>query len=108
MYLRTHRTISLALALAVLAGAACVTYVSRAQATDPQGVETVILGIARFNDIDAASRLDVDPGRARDIWTARIRTKGATDVHMIQNTILPGGTFGWHSHPGPSLVIVKS
>jgi len=21
---------------------------------------------------------------------------------------LPGGTFGWHSHPGPSLVIVKS
>ena len=22
--------------------------------------------------------------------------------------IAPGGTFGWHSHPGPSLVIVKS
>ena len=21
---------------------------------------------------------------------------------------MPGGTFGWHSHPGPSLVIVKS
>ena len=108
MNLRTHRTISLALALAVLAGAACVTYVSRALATDPQGVTTVTLGIARFNDIDAASRLDVDPGRARDIWKARIRTKGATDVHMIQNTIVPGGTFGWHSHPGPSLVIVKS
>ncbi len=27
---------------------------------------------------------------------------------MLQNTIAPGGTFGWHSHPGPSLVIVKS
>ena len=27
---------------------------------------------------------------------------------MLQNTIVPGGTFGWHSHPGPSLVIVKS
>ena len=27
---------------------------------------------------------------------------------MIQNTIIPGGTFGWHSHPGPSLVIVKA
>ena len=23
-------------------------------------------------------------------------------------TIAPGGSFGWHSHPGPSLVIVKS
>ncbi len=21
---------------------------------------------------------------------------------------MPGGTFGWHSHPGPSLVIIKS
>ena len=21
---------------------------------------------------------------------------------------LPGGTFGWHSHPGPSLVVVKA
>ena len=27
---------------------------------------------------------------------------------MLQNTITPSGTFGWHSHPGPSLVIVKS
>jgi quercetin dioxygenase-like cupin family protein len=31
---------------------------------------------------------------------------GAEDV--LQNTIAPGGTFGWHRHPGPSLVIVKS
>jgi quercetin dioxygenase-like cupin family protein len=27
---------------------------------------------------------------------------------VLQNTIQPGATFGWHSHPGPSLVIVKS
>jgi quercetin dioxygenase-like cupin family protein len=109
MNLRSHRTISVALALAALAGASSVAYVSGAQATDPQGVTTVPLGVARFNDdIDAATRTDVNPGRARDIWKARIRTKGATDIHMLQNTIAPGGTFGWHSHPGPSLVIVKS
>jgi quercetin dioxygenase-like cupin family protein len=35
-------------------------------------------------------------------------TKGASDLYVLQNTIQPGGTFGWHSHPGPSLVIVKS
>ena len=40
--------------------------------------------------------------------TSRIDTKGASDVYVLQNTIAPGGTFGWHSHPGPSLVIVKS
>ena len=41
-------------------------------------------------------------------WQSRIDTKGASDLYVLQNTIVPGGTFGWHSHPGPSLVIVKS
>ncbi len=108
MHLRSHRTISVALALAALAGAAFVTYVSGALATAPRGVTTLILGVARFDNIDAGAKTDVDPGHARDMWKARITTKGATDVHMLQNTIAPGGTFGWHSHPGPSLVIVKS
>ena len=108
MNLRSHKMISVALALAALAGASFVTYATGARATTPRGVSTLTFGVARFDDIDAAARTDVDPGRARDIWKARIRTKGATDVHMLQNTIAPGGTFGWHSHPGPSLVIVKS
>jgi hypothetical protein len=43
-----------------------------------------------------------------DLWQIRITAKGWTDVHILENVIAPGGTFGWHSHPGPSLVIVKS
>jgi quercetin dioxygenase-like cupin family protein len=101
-----RRTISVTLAL--VAVASCVVYVSGALATDPRGVTTLTLGIARFDHIDASARADVNPGGRHDIWRARIKTKGATDVHMLQNTIVPGGTFGWHSHPGPSLVIVKS
>jgi quercetin dioxygenase-like cupin family protein len=105
---RSHKIISVTLSLTALAGASFITYVSGALATAPQGVTTLTLGVARFDDIDAAARTDVNPGRSRDIWKARIETKGATDVHMLQNTIAPGGTFGWHGHPGPSLVIVKS
>jgi quercetin dioxygenase-like cupin family protein len=108
MNVRTHRTILVALALAAVAGTSFITYVSGAGATLPQGVTTLVYGIAHFDNIDAAARTDTNPGRARDIWKARITTKGATDVHMLQNTIAPGGTFGWHSHPGPSLVIVKA
>jgi quercetin dioxygenase-like cupin family protein len=108
MHLRSHRTVGIALALAALACASFVTYVSGAGATLPQGVQTLTFGVARFDDIDAHAKTDVNPGRARDLWKARITTKGATDVHMLQNTIAPGGTFGWHSHPGPSLVIVRS
>jgi quercetin dioxygenase-like cupin family protein len=40
-------------------------------------------------------------------WKAQIRTQGQTDVSVVENRIAPGGTFGWHSHPGPSLIVVK-
>jgi quercetin dioxygenase-like cupin family protein len=69
-------------------------------ATPPIGVTTLPLGTGRFDRIDTK----VKTGD----WKAEIRTKGASDFHVLQNTIIPGGTFGWHSHPGPSLVIVKS
>ena len=58
--------------------------------------------------IDAKARTDIDPGRGRDYWKVKIQADGATDVHIVENVISPGGTFGWHSHPGPSLVIVNS
>jgi quercetin dioxygenase-like cupin family protein len=30
----------------------------------------------------------------------------ASDLSIIKNTFAPGGSFGWHRHPGPSLVMV--
>jgi hypothetical protein len=58
--------------------------------------------------IDTKVKTDIDPGRGRDYWRVKIEADGATDVHIVENIIAPGGTFGWHSHPGPSLVIVKA
>ena len=37
----------------------------------------------------------------------RIKTQGALDALMLQITIAPGGTGGWHSHAGPAITIVK-
>ena len=71
-----------------------------ALATPPIGVTTEIFGVATFADIDAYTKTGD--------WKANIDTKGASDLHVLRNTILPGGTFGWHSHPGPSLVIVTA
>jgi quercetin dioxygenase-like cupin family protein len=96
-----------AFALVVIAGLAGA-YVSGALATNAAGVTTTTFGIGRFDTIDAASKTDTDPGNATNFWQARLNTKGASDLYVLQNTITPGGTFGWHSHPGPSLVIVKS
>lgn len=38
----------------------------------------------------------------------RISTKGQSDIHVTTNVVVPGGTSGWHTHPGPSVVIVKT
>lgn len=96
---------SLALLLGVLGVA---VYVGNVLATPPSGVSTTVFGVGRFDDIDATTKTDINSGARTDFWQARIDTKGASDLHVLQNTIAPGGTFGWHSHPGPSLVIVKS
>ena len=35
-----------------------------------------------------------------------IKTHGESDLYVQQNTIQPGGSSGWHTHPGPSFVMV--
>ena len=94
--LKKIRILSLLIAPALLI-IAVLTAVP-ALATPPIGVTTEIFGVATFADIDAYTKTGD--------WKANIDTKGASDLHVLRNTIVPGGTFGWHSHPGPSLVIV--
>ena len=36
-----------------------------------------------------------------------IRTKGPRDMLVTSITVDPGGSFGWHTHPGPVLVAVS-
>jgi quercetin dioxygenase-like cupin family protein len=87
--------------LAAIAAVATPLIVMPAMATPPQGVTiTPLAPVAQFDEIDAK----VKTGD----WSSEIRTKGVSDLHILEVTIAPGGTFGWHSHPGPSLVIVKS
>jgi quercetin dioxygenase-like cupin family protein len=90
----------------LIAGAASLTalgilmIVTAALATPGAGVTSTVFAIGAFDELHAKT---LSPS-----WQARIDTKGATDVHILENRIIPGGTFGWHSHPGPSIVVVKS
>jgi quercetin dioxygenase-like cupin family protein len=95
----------IALTVALLAAVAMFGFV---QATPIAGVTSTLIAVGRFDDIDAKTLTDIDPGPGTDDWQARIKTKGSSDLYVLENKIAPGGTFGWHSHPGPSLVIVKS
>ena len=37
-----------------------------------------------------------------------LHMKGATDVLQAELIFQPGGTAGWHIHPGPVVVVIKS
>jgi quercetin dioxygenase-like cupin family protein len=83
-----------------LACLAVLVIASTALATQGKGVTSTLFAVGTFEEIEAKT--------LSSKWQARIATKGATDVHILENRIIPGGTFGWHSHPGPSIVVVKS
>ena len=85
---------------ALLAALAVPVIVATALATPVIGVTSTLFAVGTFDEIHAKT---LSPK-----WQARIDTKGVTDVHILENRIAPGGTFGWHSHPGPSIVVVKT
>jgi quercetin dioxygenase-like cupin family protein len=72
-----------------------------ALATPPSGATvTPLAPVAQFEEIKTKAKIGN--------WEAKIKTKGVSDLNVVQVTIQPGGTLGWHSHPGLSFVIVKS
>jgi quercetin dioxygenase-like cupin family protein len=104
-----HRSRILAAISAAAALIAVALLVLPARATPPSPeVITTPIGMGHFANIDTNVKTDIDPGTATKFWRARIKTKRSSDLYVLENTIPPGKTFGWHSHPGPSLVIVKS
>ena len=59
-----------------------------AVATPPSPeVITTPIGMGHFTNIDTSVKTDVDPGPATKFWKARIKTKRASDFHVLQNTI---------------------
>jgi hypothetical protein len=48
----------------------------------------------------------------RFLWLAHLKTRGPSDLYVQDNSwdpmTAPGGTTGWHTHPGPSLIIVTA
>jgi len=73
-----------------------------AVATSAHGVTSTVFAVGQFHEIGAQSTA------YSGSWQAQVNTKGESDVYILENRIAPGGSFGWHSHPGPSLVVVKT
>lgn len=92
-----------------VAVAALAAFAGSVLATPPTtpGFSGTTLAKATFGELDIKAHTV-----PADVWKAELKTKGDSDLYVQQNTWDPslcGGcvpSSGWHTHPGPSLVIV--
>ena len=78
-------------------------------ATPNSGLTTTTVAQAPLPPVNINSEnRTAPPDGVPTAWRAMLRTYGISDLYVVENTLAPGGTTGWHSHPGPSLIIVVS
>jgi quercetin dioxygenase-like cupin family protein len=86
--------------IALFAAALILSLVSgSAQATPPSGSTSEVIARGTL----PAGTVYVAPIRG-----ALVVIKGPMDLATVHVTVAPGGSIGWHSHPGPTMVAVKA
>jgi hypothetical protein len=86
-----------------------VVCASTLTATPGSGFSGSTIAIGRFAEIDVDNHSffpDSQPGK--DLWLSMQKTKGPSDLYVQNNVWALGGTTGWHTHPGHSLIIVTA
>jgi quercetin dioxygenase-like cupin family protein len=82
------------------------------QATQAAGFAAATVVSGRLGEIDIASE-SIIPGSSEDdrrakAWLAQQKVAGPSDLYVQTNVWQPGGSTGWHTHPGNSLIIVTA
>ena len=84
-------------------------YITGAEATPASGFSGTTVALGRFHDINVSNMqmpsIGVTP---RTPWMSFQKSMGMSDAYIQNNTWLVGGTSGWHTHPGHSLIIVTA
>lgn len=100
----------LALSCAVLV-VTVFLYQERVSASPAFGFSATTLAKGTLDSFDVLNQAQVptpDPndGNAKTLWLSLQKVIGRSDVYVQSNTWQPGGTTGWHSHPGHSVIVV--
>src|SRR4051794_19923914 len=103
--LRTNKKV-LAIGLGALLAPVLLTGAANAASADQAGG-----GVAPIPPVAPVASVLLARGAAGvfDIADAgvHLQATGSTDVAMVQVTVQPHSSTGWHTHAGPSMVIVK-
>jgi len=93
-----------------------VLFIGTAHSTDAKDFKGVTLASGSFEDLNLWNHWFLGPltgpggehheQRRLPFWYAHLRTHGTSDLYVQDNTWQAGGSTGWHTHPGASLIIV--
>ena len=93
-------------------------YTTKLLATPGFDFTGTTIAVGRFGEIDVFNNQVVqdDHGAvsairnasAANVWLSIQKTKGLSDLYVQNNVWAPGGSTGWHTHPGHSLIIVTA
>jgi len=89
--------------LSAMIAVVALYHARKVSATPAQGFVGTTLALGRFGEIDVSNHL-IPP----DLWQSRQRTQGLSDLYVQSNVWQPGGSTGWHTHPGHSLITVTA
>jgi len=97
-----------AFSLLVGGGIAALVSFPPAIATPALNFKSVIVVRTFFDKIRITTQHQgEDDVQGADPFRAKIDVDDA-DIYVVDTTVPPGGNSGWHTHPGPSIVAVKS
>lgn len=91
-----------------LSAAAAALLLAAAAGTALATPSSGVLGAPILARGDFAEPVDVEFKIGTDLGTVVSNAPDAGEVVVQQITIAPGGTTGWHSHPGPVVVVVTA
>lgn len=92
---------------------AATVYTRTVSATAANGFAATTLAKGTLGEFEVFNHaiLPATPGKEQEdpnVWMSLEKTKGSSDLYVQSNVWQPGGSTGWHSHPGHSLIIVTA
>jgi quercetin dioxygenase-like cupin family protein len=90
--------------------AALLSVAGNARATPPAGFTATTTMSGPFGEMDIVSKPiipdSIENDRRAKAWLSLQKTAEPSDLYVQNNLWQPGGSTGWHTHPGHSLIIV--
>lgn len=108
-WLRPHRVLVAAVAVATGVLACKDTTTPKQFSTDGIAEPRFTLAVGFTSTLIGRGNLGTFSVHSNaDGYKAELKSHDNTDIAVANITITPGGHSGWHSHPGPVIVVVKT